>query len=516
VPTEVVETVGSGGTYTTLAAWDTATRTLDLPALDEVRIAEIIQPTPLVLGSLLFLRNTFYGGVSDATRFRWIRPAMGNGYNPSAGTGAALQRTNSVVRIQEDHLRFGHCGYGSGLLGVLMPSSSSTAILRCVRVDRGIWVDSIHAEHNGGSNAANNVFQASVGVTGAATFTNCTAIGSNNTTSTGRVGPRYGFRDLTTFGSGEARFVNCNAYQIRQALIGFPSTSSFGTGFEATGNTNARVINCSAIENGYAVAGNQDFNVGAIAEFRHCVSGDSSATGANSFTGQTAANTWERPAVGAFQPSGAGLSKLINTGTDAGYLFIPLGSGGEFDAAGEQHNLDGFGWEIGAFNFDTSVSPDPAGSIATGPALELLRTLVPDASAAVATSPLVALLIATNPESALATAVGSIVGIQTGVNPAPGGAIALGPAVSLGLTLNPNAGEAVAIAPLVELLVAAALPVVCFELGINRTEALELLISRRVGRSGRVERVLDQALRVGRSRLSSAAIRRTLSSSRIR
>ena len=77
MPTEVVHTVGSGGDYSTLAAWETAQQR-DLVSADEIAVAEIIGGTNV--GNPTG-RVDFTGWTTDATRYLHIRPQTGSEYD---------------------------------------------------------------------------------------------------------------------------------------------------------------------------------------------------------------------------------------------------------------------------------------------------------------------------------------------------------------------------------------------------------------------------------------------------
>lgn len=94
----VTKTVkSSGGDYTSLSAWEAGEQG-DLPALDEIHVAECynFEDTTIVFVN---------GWTTDATRYIEIRTPAGERHNGTPGTGYRLVVTGNAIRIYEDYIR---------------------------------------------------------------------------------------------------------------------------------------------------------------------------------------------------------------------------------------------------------------------------------------------------------------------------------------------------------------------------------------------------------------------------
>jgi len=446
------------------------------------------------------------------------------------------------MRLQEDFFRLGDCGNGVGLMGISSASVGATSFLRALRCDRQGVVDSMFGSLTEGSNLSNTVFQASVGMaSGVLTFSNCIAFGSNNQTATDK-GARYGF-GLTPTG-GTVRLYNSAARWIRQKKSLVTYTGS-GVAFGA----NCEIENVASLANGNIGSTDRDFyQLSTPGSFKNCVSSDLTASGTASHTSETTANTWVSSTD--FHPHPSNGSKLINNGVDLSstWPFSPI-----LDPDGATHDADGYGWEIGPYNFDTSASPDAALATALGidptlistinaeavratgraPEVDFEFLLAMEAARATAVAPGPLLQISASPDPAPATAVapeiaiallaavapgiadasGRPVSLQIAANPGSAEAIAVATELALVMTANPDSALVVAVAPELGALFDIPSPRVCFSLGITRTEALSLLVSRRFLSSSKVQRTAALSLEVARSARFRRAIARTFRNS---
>jgi hypothetical protein len=534
MPTEVVETIGSGKTHTDAAAWELATRG-NLVTADEVRIGEFYGQ--VTSANILYPRGATTGTTVDATRFRWLRPAAGEGYDPVADTGAKMIRTagGTNVRLQEEFFRFGACGSDRGAIGVYSDITTSGTASRCIRVDRNCWVDAVFAEFLGGTNGGNMIIQVSVGLTsGDFWLTNSIVVGSNNQTAS-LLGARFGIRTEQASGTANVYVLNCSAFQVKQGIAVFGSPNTYwGIGVSLGARTYCH--NVASLESGDET-NSFDFVAAAtpLGE-SHNISGDSSSAGTGSQTSAIAARLWIASGSNDFRPH-LTLSSAINTGKD---ISSEWPENPELDFLGTAHNGDGYGYEVGPFNFDTSASPDPASGVGVSPDLALDLTSNPEGADAVASGAPVALAasfdlapadaVAVGPELALliATTIDldpSIVTalaptlsllIATGITPAAAIALATAPNLSAALDLFPDPADAVAVGSDLALLFEVAAPRVAFELRITQTAALSLLISRLVGTSATVGRTSAQSLELSRRPRRSEIITRTKRTSSLR
>ena len=505
MPTEVVSTIGASKDYATPEAWEAATRG-DLVTADEVRVGEIYGQIN-VTGNCWFNQPT-HGTVTDATRFRWLRPGPGQAYDPVSDTGAKITRSDNATpfRITENFVRIGACGTDRGGLGILV-DGSGTVFQRCIRVDRQAWIDSVFGSLQAGSNVSNTIFQASVGVqAGSLWFTNCHAIGSNRQ-ALPFSGARYGIRTDQASATASVFVLNCAVWQVKQGIAVPVPQDYFGIGI--TVGSRAYVYNSASLESG-DTSGSGDFvTVGTPLGFSHCISGDATASGTGSITGAVTARLWNDAAGGDFSLHPSAGSEGINAGKDVSSEWP---ENPELDFLGNEHNGDGFGYEVGPFNFDTSASPDPTRADAVPPELAAALDANPEIAAAVASGVPVEFAIRANPTAAQIVSVAPNLALLLTASPETAQALATAPDLetALATVVSPDPAVAVAIGPELALLFEVSAPRVAFELQITRTAALELLVSRLVHSSATVGRTATKALAIKRSSRTSGSIQRTL------
>jgi uncharacterized phage protein (TIGR02218 family) len=308
-PTQVINSIGSAGgrDYPTIAAWELATR-LHLVALNKQYIGECYDDSDFSVTTVGISDVPDYNqAVTDQTRFRILRAATGQRYDPVGDTGVLITNssTGTTVKIAENYFQ---------LRGVrvdnLVAGTSDTESVRVTGAN--VVVDAVFGSLPNGTAGNRRVFYGT-GANGR--FRNCFASGASNTD-----GADIGFQ-VTGAGS---KVQNCAGSKIRRGASGTVFKDGGGAG-------GVRFQNC--------ISGVSDVGFNVVVGFQdHNVSLDATAAGIGSFINQSAAAIWQDSTNNDF--------RLLSTSVcvDAGTRFSS-----EFttDFAG----LDRAGaWEIGPYN----------------------------------------------------------------------------------------------------------------------------------------------------------------------
>lgn len=281
--TVVEKTIGSGGDYASIAAWEADTDN-HLVGLNQIQRG-------FLLDASYSEQVTISGAITDRRRYRELRYAGGNRYNITAQSGATITSasTGAVVTLAEKWAR---------LTGVKVAgTNSSTTQQDCVRITASYCtVDSVVAEQ--AAQTGSNI-SAGFAVTGndviKATFRNCIALGNSNT-----AGLNYGFylaSGVVLLDATQHKVQNCLAARIRR---GASATCFYSS---ATSNV---FENC--------VAGSSDvgFDSNTYNQQRYCAALDATAKGLGSLPNLVAGNIFQDGTGGDFRPKVG--SALIDSG----------------------------------------------------------------------------------------------------------------------------------------------------------------------------------------------------------
>jgi hypothetical protein len=352
----IVESIGGGGSrdHLTPVAWKTAHDGEDLTtggADGDGIIYEGQMYDQHAVTALMHFSEPTHGTVTTATQYRHLTAAPGSEYDPSDDTGAKITSTggSGVIRVREPWIRISKIG--------LVMNRSSTTTLRVIRFDRHGWIDRCYCAHLLGSNATNAVIFVS-GVISAghiAKITNCIVEGSGfRGASTGR-GARFGIEVGDPTGAdGTAEIYNCAVFNVVQTVADIPlGTADEGVAYRL--GDNCTIHNCIGL-------GSQDEDFVRVATptaESHCISSDSTATAADSYTGESESSIWVDSDNGDLTLVNG--CRAINTGKDVSGLW-PEGTPEDFIAA--FHNADEHGWEIGPYNQNTFIETMMLGAFA--------------------------------------------------------------------------------------------------------------------------------------------------------
>jgi uncharacterized phage protein (TIGR02218 family) len=326
-PTEVVTTIGAGGDYATLAAWETATRG-NLIEANEVRIGEVLGE---VTGEV-----EITGSQTDAVRYRMLRPAADAHYKPKSDTGAKLVSSTNrdIVKIvDERYFRL----EGPIKVASTTTFSSGDGLNGLVYVGEDAdytTVDGVFCNHT--TTAAAVVY----GMTGilvrlgqrGTRILNCTVTGRNGADNKGTHGG-IRVRDLC-----DGKILNCTVWGAK--LFATIGTS---VGIKTENNSTYEVRNCIAIDNyNPGNAGSADFSLGTLTTSSNNLSGDASGD----ITGETASDTFFSHLANDFYLR-AGISAAIDAGTNL------LSDGVRLDQARSGRNVP---FDLGALD---GIEPYP-------------------------------------------------------------------------------------------------------------------------------------------------------------
>ncbi|MCC7169338.1 MAG: hypothetical protein IT459_02720, partial [Planctomycetes bacterium] len=255
-PPEVVKKIGSGAgrDYATIAAWESATRQDliygDAPWQNTIQVGELYDDSVFALSSGVSAKID--GARTDSSRYRILRAAPGNRYDPLAAIGARITgnvtdaQGRGVLEVAESYSRI------EGVFVDNQNTGTSTNAAAVALTGKSTRADSVLAQVLVGNGANRTIFLADTNDDQA--FTNCIALGSGSTSA----GATFGF--LIGAAADRARIVNCVAYWNRL-------TTFAGVGFKVAG-AEAVVQNCIGARNAV------DFAVLADTTFDHCCSAD--------------------------------------------------------------------------------------------------------------------------------------------------------------------------------------------------------------------------------------------------
>lgn len=300
-PTDVVSSVGATGRdYSTLAAWESATRKNCV--VRNVRyVAELYDDADFTIG----VPVSISGATTDSRRFRIVRPASGHEYDAVEGSGVTFTTAVSdPIDIGEEF-----CEFGGGIR--IDNTATVTSSRSCLRVSAdGVKVDGVIGVMTSTQGTDNRVLYA----TGSnLLISNCIAVGNSNSEGAG-----FGF-----VVDGTSNLVaNCVAAKIRY--------STGATAFSDNGTPGTRFRNC--------IAGSADVGFDVSDGYQdHNASADSSAAGFGSITSIVPASTWvDADALDFRLLFGA---QVLNKGATLSGFFTE-------DFAGVERTGN---WEMGAF-----------------------------------------------------------------------------------------------------------------------------------------------------------------------
>jgi uncharacterized phage protein (TIGR02218 family) len=311
-PITVVEkTIGTGGDYATIAAWEADTDN-HLVGLQQVQRGFLIDAS-------YNEQVTISGAITDKRRYRELRYAGGNRYDALNNTGAyvySAASTGAVITLDEKYAR---------LTGIKVESTySGAAYLNAQTGETGpnvIWVsksdcilDAVVAEQKNvtGSSNATYCFQVRSATADRVRFRNCIALGNSNT-----AGASVGF----SLNGIETRAQNCLSTRMRRTTTGTCFTSAVST---------VRFENC------FAGNGDVGFNTPSGTQ-RYNGSVDTTAAGVGSLTGVVVADAFQDATNGDFR------LKAASVLADAG---VPLDLEFTSDVTGAKWTRP---WNIGPF-----------------------------------------------------------------------------------------------------------------------------------------------------------------------
>jgi uncharacterized phage protein (TIGR02218 family) len=305
-PITVVEkTIGTGGDYATIAAWEADTDN-HLVGLQQVQRG-------FLLDSSYNEQITISGAITDKRRYRELRYAGGNRYDALNNTGAyvySAAATGAVIKLDEKYARLTGIKVEStytGAAGASGPNVVEVSKSDCI-------VDAVVAEQNSvtGSSTATTCFLVSSATADRVRFRNCIALGNGNT-----AGASVGF----SLNGIETRAQNCLSTRMRRTTTGTCFTSAVST---------VRFENC------FAGNGDVGFNTPAGTQ-RYNGSVDTTAAGVGSLTSVVVADTFQDATNGDFRLKAG--SVLIDAG-------VPLDLEFTADVTGAKWTRP---WNIGPF-----------------------------------------------------------------------------------------------------------------------------------------------------------------------
>lgn len=319
-PTVEIKSIGSGAgrDYATIAAWEAATR-LHLVSQNKVCIGELYADSLFDLGTTLTNNANFYisGAITDATRYRQLRAAAGQAYDPVANVGVQLRGSSSVsgstvLRINEDFFRFS----GAQVENYYAGASTRT----CIEVSaNAVWLDKFVVRGNVGTTGTYfaGVFQQSFSDL---LCTNGIAIGDLSTTN----GLSRGFYIIAP--ALNPRIFNCVSYKIKH---------SGAYGFAVLSATLPEIKNCIAAD-----CTTDFYNVDLTTRMFACISSDTTAVGIGSQISQSAASLFNDPTLTNPDLRLKAGSAALNTGLNLQLDFTD-------DFISQKRTAP---WEVGAYN----------------------------------------------------------------------------------------------------------------------------------------------------------------------
>lgn len=331
MPTTVEEDIGGGNNdYSTIAAWNTATQ-IDLTLAtgsDEIRIGNIYDGTYNEWASL-------QGATTDATHYRMLRVADGEGHDPlvAGNNGVYIHNDLNVLRPREDYFKL----VGPMLVECTHTGSSNRRVIQVTNNATDGTIHGLYVRMTGGTgtNRGININQSS---TNNWHVQNCIVVGSG-----GSDGLDVGI--YSTASSLVEVYHNC-VYNV-------DSGSGVGNGIELATLGVGLVFNNIVIG-----SGSSDF-VGTYASSNGNASSDTSAPGSTvQYHNETASSIWQDAPNNDFRPALGG--NALNNGINLVALALdPYGQYTDFTGPPSYpdsiHNGDGEGVELGAYNWNTLV-----------------------------------------------------------------------------------------------------------------------------------------------------------------
>lgn len=266
--TVVEKTIGSGGDYATIAAWEADTDN-HLVGLNQIQRG-------FLLDSSYNEQITISGAITDKRRYRELRYAGGNRYDALNNTGAyvySAAATGAVIKLDEKYARLTGIKVEStytGAAGASGPNVIEVSKSDCI-------LDAVVAEQKSvtGSSTATTCFLISSATADRVRFRNCIALGNSNT-----AGASVGFY----LNGIDTRAQNCLATRMRRTTSG----TCFGTAV-----TTVYFENC--------FAGNSDIGFTTSLNQRYNASVDTTAAGVGSLTGVVVADAVQDATNGDFR-----------------------------------------------------------------------------------------------------------------------------------------------------------------------------------------------------------------------
>lgn len=311
--TVVNKSIGSDGgrDHASFAAYDTANQG-NLITADEERHGQAYDDTVFDEAGILI-----DGSTTDATRFMVIEAAPGEEFDILTGLGVRINPTTgtTVMQLNDPFI----------VCRGMQIYSQVTASRRSLWATQGtITIEKMHIKDDNATatngycidtnlNADNSVIRSCI-IEG-------DAGGSN--------GARWGVNCHSTADNVEV--TNCTIY-------GFVQGAADGI---RTQNTSVAAV----LRNIVSIDNDTDFNLASGTDIDYCVSSDSTATGANSQTLQTAAACFNDAGSGDFRPVAAGPLE------DEGEIQSPVFE----DITGVDHGTDNATWEVGAYDGTATV-----------------------------------------------------------------------------------------------------------------------------------------------------------------
>ena len=347
--TVVTKTIGTGGDYSSINAWEAATGT-NLVSADEIQRGTVLDET------LNEHSNIIAGAITDATRYRELTAASGAEYDPDTDSGARIvsAMSTTLLTLGEHYTRVSKLAF--------INTYSGTSLKMCVRsgatesVCTNLRLDAVMAAGPYGSNNNNMGFRLYGARAGL--LTNCLAVGDLTDNS----GLAIGFYVGTT--SGYTTYVyNCVAFRISHDTY---MSYEIGRGFYPVAYTTLKNCIAASCEVG-------DFRTDGVGNvYAYNCSSDSTATGTGSLTSKSAASVFTDAVGNDFTLAAS--SPCENAGTDLSGTFTT-------DFIGATHGSNGT-WEMGLFDVSAGTTiTATSGSAAAGASTAIAGVRIVAASA---------------------------------------------------------------------------------------------------------------------------------------
>lgn len=314
-PTDSITTIGSGGDYATVAAWETATRG-NLITANERRIGELLGA---VSGAV-----EITGALTDKTRYRMLRPASGAEYRPESDTGASITggvSDRSTIKVTNEAYFRIEGPIKVSATSVLTNTDGEEAMIQLGEDADHATIDGAVIKQEGVSNSvATMVGILARNIQTGTRIQNCLVIGGEQSK-----GPRAGIRarDLC-----DGKIYNCTVHGVKLAV-----TLATQVGIATEDSCNYIVKNNIAIDNGNTT---NDFDLGTGTTASNNLSSDSTGD----ITGKTAGETFFSHGSNNFYLV-AGTSPAIDEGENL------LAEGLREDLAGNGRNVP---FDLGALD----------------------------------------------------------------------------------------------------------------------------------------------------------------------